>query len=121
MHMYNLQSEVESGYLVEQANMYGYILLACDWWGMAEYDVPAVAAMIAEDLGDFRIIPDRLTQAMVNAHMLMRLAKVKAPSPHPHPIAPYTCTLTLSHHHTLHMYLHPITPSPHHTHTGFLP
>lgn len=78
--LFGSQSEVESGYLVEQANMYGYILLACDWWGMAEYDVPAVAAMIAEDLGDFRIIPDRLTQAMVNAHMLMRLAKGSFPS-----------------------------------------
>ena len=72
------QSEVETGYLVSQANKYGYILFACDWWGMSKLDVPFIATMIGTDISDFRIIPDRLTQGMVNAHLLMKLVKVCA-------------------------------------------
>lgn len=74
--LFGSQKEVASGYLEAQANQYGYVLFACDWWGMAEYDVPAIAEMLSLNLSDFRIIPDRLTQGMVNAHMLMHLAKV---------------------------------------------
>jgi len=43
---------------------------------MAEYDEPAVAYMIAMDIGDFGMIPERLTQGMLNALLLMRLLKV---------------------------------------------
>lgn len=70
------QTEVETGYLQSQADEYGYVLAACDWWGMAEYDEPAVAYMIAMDIGDFGMIPERLTQGMLNALLLMRLLKV---------------------------------------------
>ena len=74
--LFGSQQEVETGYLKAQADAYGYILLACDWWGMAEYDVPSVVAMIDLYLSDFNIISDRLTQGMVNAHVLMQLMKV---------------------------------------------
>lgn len=79
--LFGSQKEVESSYLEAQANKYGYILFACNWWGMDEDDVPAIAVMIGTDLADFRIIPDRLTQGMVNAHLMMRLAKVSEPQP----------------------------------------
>lgn len=71
-----LQTEVESGYLQSQANQYGYVLAACDWWGMAEFDEPAVIYMMAMNIGDFGIIPERLTQGMLNALLLMKMLKV---------------------------------------------
>ena len=71
-----VQKEVEDGYLQEIADTHGYVLVACDWWGMAEYDVPAIVVMMSTDLSDCVIVPDRLTQGMVNALTLMRLMKV---------------------------------------------
>ena len=51
-------------------------MAACDWWGMSSEDVPAVVAMTAGDLSDFAIIPERLTQGVLNALVLMRILKV---------------------------------------------
>ena len=64
------------GYLQEQANRYGYILAACDWWGMSDEDVPAIVAMVTSDLSDFAMIPERLTQGVLNALVLMKILKV---------------------------------------------
>lgn len=74
--LFGSQKEAESSYLEAQANEYGYIVFACNWWGMDEDDVPAIALMLGTDLADFRIIPDRLTQGVINAHLLMRLVRV---------------------------------------------
>ncbi len=67
---------METGYLESQADAHGYILFASDWWGMAQYDVPAILYAINFAPDNFDIIPDRLTQGVVNAHILMRLMKV---------------------------------------------
>lgn len=64
------------GYLQEQANRYGYILAACDWWGMSSEDVPAIATMVSGFLSDFAMIPERLTQGTLNTLLLMRILKV---------------------------------------------
>jgi hypothetical protein len=69
------QSEVESGYLQEQADRYGYVMFACNWWGMDRSDVPLIVEMVALNLSNFRIVPDRLHQGMLNALSLMRLVK----------------------------------------------
>jgi hypothetical protein len=69
------QSEIESGYLQAQADKYGYVLFACNWWGMDSADKLAVLEMITLNLSNFRIVPDRLHQGMVNALLLMRLVK----------------------------------------------
>ena len=74
-HMHT-QSEIESGYLQAQADKYGYVLFACNWWGMDSADKLAVLEMITLNLSNFRIVPDRLHQGMVNALLLMRLVKV---------------------------------------------
>ena len=71
-----MQSEVESGYLQEQADTYGYVMVACNWWGMDSTDVPFIVEMITVNISNFRIVPDRLHQAMVNALSLMGLVKV---------------------------------------------
>jgi len=51
-------------------------MAACDWWEMSSEDVPAVVAMASGDLSDFGMIPDRLTQGILNALLLMRILKV---------------------------------------------
>eukprot|EP00002_Diphylleia_rotans_P011504 TRINITY_DN2272_c0_g1_i1.p1 TRINITY_DN2272_c0_g1~~TRINITY_DN2272_c0_g1_i1.p1 ORF type:complete len:652 (-),score=111.06 TRINITY_DN2272_c0_g1_i1:268-2223(-) len=67
------QGEVETGYLSEIANRYGYVLCATDWWGMSSLDVPAVLNMLRTDLSEFRILPDRTTQGIVNKLFLMKM------------------------------------------------
>ena len=42
-----MQSEVESGYLQEQADRHGYVLFACNWWGMDNHDVPFIVEMVS--------------------------------------------------------------------------
>jgi hypothetical protein len=69
------QNEVETGYLQEQADRYGYVMFACNWWGMDSTDVPSIVEMISLNLSNFRIIPDRLHQGLLNALSLMRLVK----------------------------------------------
>lgn len=59
------QDEVESGYLGELADRYGYILFAVDWTGMKEDDSDAIALMILNDLGRFAMIPEREQQGYV--------------------------------------------------------
>ena len=54
-------------------------MIACDWWGMSKYDVASVVEMLITDVSDFVIVPDRLTQGMINALLLMRLMKVCVP------------------------------------------
>lgn len=66
------QGEVESGYLGEIANRYGYVLFATDWWGMCSFDAVSITLMMLTDISDFNIIPDRSTQGMVNFLLLMK-------------------------------------------------
>lgn len=73
--LFGSQSEVTVGYLQEQANRYGYVLAATDWWGLAQDDVPAVAVMIATNVSRFRIVPDRCHQGILNNLLLMRLLR----------------------------------------------
>jgi len=56
------QGEVEVGYLDQEANQYGYVLGAVDWWGLSEYDEAFAAIMIATTFDNFAMIPDRLHQ-----------------------------------------------------------
>ena len=68
--------EVEVNYLASFAQAHGYILGATDWIGLSEYDEATVIVMMAGGDGgftDFRIVPDRLHQGMLNALVLMKL------------------------------------------------
>eukprot|EP00731_Ephydatia_muelleri_P026938 Em0018g1038a len=75
--LFGTQDEVMDGYLQEQANEHGYLLAACDWWGMAQEDLVAIVPMLSYNISNFRIIPDRLTQGVVNALLLMKMLKGK--------------------------------------------
>ena len=51
-------------------------MAACDWWGMSSEDKPEVVAIMSQYLSDFAIIPERLSQGVLNALLLMRIMKV---------------------------------------------
>ncbi|XP_019863640.1 PREDICTED: uncharacterized protein LOC109592694, partial [Amphimedon queenslandica] len=77
------KTEVEQHYLQKQANTYGYILFSCTLWGLANYDIPSIVLeLILQDISNFRVLPDRLGQGVVNELVLMRLMK-GAYSSHP--------------------------------------
>lgn len=56
-----------------EAGQYGYVLGAVDWWGLSEADEIPAALMIATDLSNFPMIPDRCHQGMLNALMMMKM------------------------------------------------
>lgn len=60
-------------YLVDEANQYGYVYMCVDWLGLASEDVVTAALMVATDLSNFPIVPDRLHQGMLNALLSHRL------------------------------------------------
>ncbi len=68
------RSEVHASYLAEMADRYGWILLASNWTGMAEDDVPDITLMLVDKLDNFSIIPERSLQGFVEKLWLMRLA-----------------------------------------------
>jgi hypothetical protein len=65
------KNEVNTGYLAEDADRYGYILAASDWWGLDAVDELFVATMLATDITNFAMVPDRSIQGVINALMLM--------------------------------------------------
>lgn len=69
------QDEVLTQYLQEQGDQFGYVYGAVNWLGMSKYDEPVAAIMIATDLTNFPMIPDRMHQGMLNALCLMVLMK----------------------------------------------
>ncbi|ETO07440.1 hypothetical protein RFI_29954 [Reticulomyxa filosa] len=65
--------EIETTYLKQQSNQYGYIFAGVNWLGMCDEDVPFVSEMILTNLTNFPMVPDRLHQGMLNALYLMKL------------------------------------------------
>lgn len=56
------QGEVESGYLGEMANRYGFVLFATDWTGMKSSDYDAVVETILTKIDNFAVLPERSQQ-----------------------------------------------------------
>ena len=73
--LFGSQREVQSGYLEDEANREGYVLIAVDWWGLDENDAIYVALMLGFDITRFKIVPDRCSQGVVNALLSMRLLR----------------------------------------------
>eukprot|EP00937_MAST-01D_sp_MAST-1D-sp2_P002336 g2336.t1 len=76
--LFGSMGEVEEGYLAQDANQFGYVLGATTWIGLSNQDAVPVALMLSGvngDIDDFASVPDRCTQAMVNALALMQLLK----------------------------------------------
>lgn len=66
------QDDVRWGSVGEIANDAGAVLLAVDWWGMAEVDRGTVTTMVVTQTDQFAMIPERLMQAYVNAQVARR-------------------------------------------------
>lgn len=56
-----------------QANEHGYVYVAVDWKGLCDEDVVTIGLMLLTNLTDFRIVPDRLHQGMLDALYSMRM------------------------------------------------
>lgn len=67
------QGEVESSYLAEMADDYGWILFAVDWTGMKGDDVNAVSLMLVNEIDRFAMLPERSQQGFVEFLCAMRL------------------------------------------------
>ena len=65
--------EMDGGYLNELADRYGYVLFACDWTGMKSEDSDAITLMIASEIDEFRMIPERSQQGFVEFTLLASL------------------------------------------------
>jgi hypothetical protein len=66
------EGEVTAGNLQTLSNKFNFILAATDWVGMSDNDFNATLRITA-DLSNFRQLPDRLQQAMLNFMLLGRL------------------------------------------------
>lgn len=71
--LFGSRGEAHNSYLMSQADRYGYVVIASDWIGMAGPDAVVVGLMMATDLSHFRMVPDRSSQGMLRALVLMRL------------------------------------------------
>jgi len=66
------EGEVTARNLQMLANRFNFVLAATNWIGMSGEDVGPIVQMIG-DFSNFRILPDRLQQAMLNFILLGRL------------------------------------------------
>lgn len=65
--LFGLRTEADSGAFRQFADDQGYVMLSMDWWGLSEPDLIAASAVSGSgDIGDFRTVPDRGQQAMLN-------------------------------------------------------
>jgi len=67
--------EVRSDFIGQYANEHGCVLAAHLWIGLTTFDKEAVAVMIGTDITNFGMVPDRCSQGVVNALLLMSFMK----------------------------------------------
>ncbi len=69
------RNEARTGWLSQLAAQERWIVVATDWVGMAEPDVPEITLMLAIDVSDFAMLPERSHQGYANQLALTRLIK----------------------------------------------
>ena len=67
--------EARGDYLAAMANENRWVLLAQDWKGMSDQDAGYVTLMLATDLSDFEIIPDRGIQGLSELILGLRFVR----------------------------------------------
>lgn len=68
------RDQANAGWLAQFGNENGFMPFGVDWVGMSDIDYPTVVLSISSgNLADFRLIPERLVQGIVNALSAMRL------------------------------------------------
>ncbi len=68
------RGEARTGWLSDFANQHEYIVVATDWTGMSEEDLPAILDMIP-DPSQFAIIPERSMQGLVQQLLVLPLVR----------------------------------------------
>lgn len=71
--LFGSRDEINSGFLSKLADENKWILVALDWAGMAQYDVPQAIRIMASRLDEFASMPQRTVQGWAFDAMLMRL------------------------------------------------
>eukprot|EP01006_Ploeotia_vitrea_P033220 TRINITY_DN65303_c0_g2_i1.p1 TRINITY_DN65303_c0_g2~~TRINITY_DN65303_c0_g2_i1.p1 ORF type:complete len:667 (+),score=41.82 TRINITY_DN65303_c0_g2_i1:43-2043(+) len=71
--LFGTYNEIKEAYLQFEANEHGYVIAGVDWIGMAQDDKLVVLDILTSDFTKFKVIPDRLTQSMVNHEYLTAL------------------------------------------------
>jgi hypothetical protein len=69
--LFGSQDESESGWLGEFADARGFVVVAVDWWGMSEFDLPRAAGAIGE-LSRMPTITERYAQGILNFLAIVR-------------------------------------------------
>jgi hypothetical protein len=57
--------EARTGWLSEMANDFGYVIFAMTWTGMSTPDAGAITLMLATDISEFGLLPERSQQGFV--------------------------------------------------------
>lgn len=65
--------EVNTGYLGELADEFGWILFASSWTGFKTQDSPAIALMLAQDPTNFAFVSERSHQGMIEFVLALRM------------------------------------------------
>eukprot|EP01100_Stratorugosa_tubuloviscum_P012033 TRINITY_DN5537_c0_g1_i1.p1 TRINITY_DN5537_c0_g1~~TRINITY_DN5537_c0_g1_i1.p1 ORF type:complete len:682 (-),score=300.76 TRINITY_DN5537_c0_g1_i1:1732-3777(-) len=73
--LFGSQAEIKQDFLQKLGYEKEYNLVATNWWGLSEEDIVKVAEMIALNLSNFDIIPDRCQQGVLNNLILTKLLK----------------------------------------------
>ena len=94
--LFGSRDEVNAGYLSKIANENGWILVALDWSGMAQYDVPQAIRIMTARFDEFASMPQRTVQGWAYDAMLMRLMGTEAMSKLPAFQSPTTKASLLS-------------------------
>ncbi len=71
------QSEVNTGWLSEVADRYGWVLFATDWTGMKDDDVMIIMDEIGSGMSNFATVPERLHQGILE-HLMAAAAMTGA-------------------------------------------
>lgn len=69
------REEAKTGWLSHFADEHRYVVMATDWTGMSEDDVPEITLMLVTDVSNFALIPERSVQGYLQALALPRLVK----------------------------------------------
>jgi hypothetical protein len=71
--LFGSRDEINAGYLSNLANQNGWILVALDWAGMAQFDVPQAIRIMTSRFDEFASMPQRTVQGWAYDAMFMRL------------------------------------------------
>lgn len=71
--LFGSRDEINAGYLSKLANENGWILVALDWAGMAQFDLPQAIRIMTSRFDEFASMPQRTVQGWAYNAMLMRL------------------------------------------------